>query len=66
MTDAPCKGCNDRTAVCHAVCERYRKWQSDHAAEVQSLRSTRSPGILADSYAIDKMRKIKKKRRRRP
>ena len=66
MTDAPCKGCTERSAVCHAACGRNRQWQRDHAAELQARRNARSPGILADSYAIGKIRKIRKQRRRRP
>ncbi len=65
MTDAPCKGCTDRTAGCHAACGRYRQWQCDHAAELQARRNAKSPGILADSYAINMVHKIKKEKRRR-
>lgn len=49
-----------------AACGRYRQWQRDHAAELQARRNAKSPGILADSYAIGKIRKIRKQRRRRP
>lgn len=26
---APCRGCSDRSALCHAGCDRYKAWRAD-------------------------------------
>lgn len=29
LTICPCKGCADRTAVCHGKCEKYTEWREE-------------------------------------
>ena len=65
MTDAPCRGCSDRRAGCHASCERYRGWNELHKAELDAGKKARIGDRTANSYAINMIRKIKKEKRRR-
>ena len=32
-TKAPCRGCEDRVAGCHATCERFKEYEKIHAEE---------------------------------
>lgn len=27
----PCKGCSDRNARCHSVCEKYAQWKTEYS-----------------------------------
>ena len=65
MTDAPCKGCTDRFAGCHASCERYKEWQTLHSNELDAEKKARIGDRTANSYAINMIRKIQKEQRRR-
>ncbi len=29
---APCKGCHDRNAECHSICEKYAEWSKEEKA----------------------------------
>ena len=29
-TISPCTGCQERSAECHGVCEKYAKWLEEH------------------------------------
>lgn len=30
LTICPCKGCADRTAVCHGKCDKYTEWRIEY------------------------------------
>lgn len=65
MTDAPCKDCTERSAGCHASCGRYRDWTELHKAERDQRYNAKLGDLIANSYAINTIRKIKKEQRRR-
>lgn len=31
----PCKGCEERFPGCHADCERYKNWKTEHQARME-------------------------------
>lgn len=34
----PCKGCENRTVTCHAVCHAYEEWKIEYQAMKDDLR----------------------------
>lgn len=33
--NSPCYKCGDRSATCHAECEKYKNWLAEHNADVK-------------------------------
>jgi len=54
MTIAPCKDCPDRSAECHATCERY-------AAYAKAREQERRERLKADEYSVAGARRSFKK-----
>lgn len=64
MKAAPCKDCPDRHAGCHAVCDRYKQWQIEHAAEKDARYRQAQPEAIATRYAIDITHRKRKRARK--
>ena len=47
MRVSPCKGCNDRTAECHAFCTAYKDWKKirNEIVEKRGLDSMSLPDL---------------------
>ena len=39
----PCKGCTDRTIVCHSLCRRYTEWKEERENVNKWLRDSMPP-----------------------
>ena len=51
--DCPCYGCNDeRSATCHASCERYRNWSSKRRVKSEEKRAAIDARELEVGFAI--------------
>ena len=57
----PCLDCPDRSAECHAHCERYAEWNAAHLAAKSKYIQRRA----ADDANISAIIKEREKRRRR-
>lgn len=61
MPSAPCRGCMDRCAYYHAVCDRYLDWRRDRDAAIARARLENE----VEQVQIDNtMRVIRMKRRK--
>lgn len=56
---APCKGCETRTAVCHATCEAYKEWNAEQAKMREASRPTRLGTKDYNDYQVSKWAKYK-------
>lgn len=56
----PCQGCDDRDAVCHGKCERYKEWRSHVDARNEARRTVKAS---MDTMSDDAKRHIWKKQR---
>ena len=61
MKNSPCCGCTDRTAECHAACERYKAWKAWRNEVNQWLKDQHPP----DSQRLKKASADKIRRRAR-
>lgn len=59
----PCHKCDERSAECHAGCERHAKAALERQAEKAEMDKRRLAGAGALEYTIDQVEKQKKKRR---
>lgn len=55
---APCMGCEDRTAGCHATCERFRTYR----AHIDAQRERRSHDAEERDMVIREVQRTKKRR----
>jgi len=39
--NCPCHNCEERTGVCHDVCEKYRAWRANRNKLLDALKSER-------------------------
>lgn len=39
----PCKGCEERTAECHARCKKYAAWAKRHKAWLEEVETEKYP-----------------------
>lgn len=44
--NAPCYKCEDRTSICHAICERYKKYEKERA----EARRNRDDSYIYHNY----------------
>lgn len=58
MTENPCRHCLDRSATCHANCDKYAEWVKLHDKERKNVREYLFPPTL--KYKADKIRKGRK------
>lgn len=49
---SPCKGCEDRSAECHAKCEEYAAWVKRHRAWLEEMQRKKYPEMY--EYVADK------------
>ena len=54
----PCHHCTERTATCHAECERYKAWAAEHRQDVQK-------NLLRSEYAQYEQERYMRLARRR-
>lgn len=58
MEAAPCWGCAERAAGCHANCKKYGAYR----AEVDRRRERRSAQRIEDDQVMREMERMKKRR----
>ena len=63
----PCKDCKKRCMACHTVCEKYKKWKTEHdnkKAEIAAKRKTENEILAAKlEFSENYRRKTKGKRK---
>lgn len=63
MSKNPCvKDCPNRSATCHAECEKYAAFAKDREAELRELNHKRNVESRLDGQIIDKAVKARKRR----
>lgn len=63
--NSPCKGCENHTAECHAVCMAYFVWKILDMGYSEKERQERNKYRECDSFRIDQYQKVKKESRRK-
>ena len=58
--DSPCRGCPDRTAECHGICETYQEWSAKNTANREALRQKKQINNALRSYSIELVAKIRR------
>jgi hypothetical protein len=61
MEKVPCKGCRDRTAVCHATCKLY----SEYAARRKACHEARAAQTSVQDFRHDGYTKYLRENHRR-
>jgi hypothetical protein len=59
--DIPCYGCKDRTAECHATCDKYKEFRLKRQEMLKEKSKRQENEWRADDHFI---RSLSKKRRR--
>ena len=57
MIKVPCRGCEERTAECHATCEKYKRYKR----ELEELKNKKKAGQSSDdliAYGRDKVDRL--------
>lgn len=63
MANNPCvKDCQNRSATCHAECERYAAFAKEREAELMSQNKQRAVDSRLDGQIIERIARIKKRR----
>lgn len=62
ISECPCRYCDERNAECHSVCRKYRTWFRKNEKIRREVFVKLHANRLAESDAID--RNIKSKKRR--
>ena len=65
MKNSPCYHCESRKSGCHAVCEKYAVWKSNHEKQNAELREKRMETWIMSDYSRKKVAKLHKKLRKR-
>lgn len=55
--DSPCRGCPERNAECHGVCDRYKKYKHDYAAQQAEEKAKRRVQKALDAYELETIRR---------
>ena len=63
-SNAPCRGCENRHAKCHAKCEEYGEWSKQRQAEKEKAYKAYKDDKIADEYFYDGVYKSIDKRRK--
>ena len=53
MRIAPCKGCSNRTPVCHGDCMAYRSWAAERVAELAAIRRTKDNEQAVETFLVN-------------
>ena len=48
----PCIKCADRSAECHATCERYQTWLEEHIEHKHEIKKQKKPEIF--NYIVER------------
>jgi hypothetical protein len=62
----PCKGCEQRRAGCHALCELYKAWSEKRTAEIRRVMAAKYAGadaLLPEGAARTRKRYHKHRRK---
>ena len=59
--NSPCKGCDERSAGCHSLCEQYK----DFAEECEKARELKRQHNIIEGYFISSMSRKKEYIRKR-
>lgn len=65
MTTVPCHNCPDRTAGCHAVCERYAEFSRLNAEERRTRHQNSYKYTAAANVLIESAMKRRRKKHER-
>lgn len=57
--DAPCKGCNERTSICHSYCKDYAEWSKYDKARNKAILDAKAKDDMITETAVVRSRKIK-------
>lgn len=60
--NVPCIECKDRSATCHAACERYAAWKKGYNAEKEKIQKEKNAVTDEWSYKKDRYRRLTDKR----
>lgn len=63
--NAPCFGCENRSAECHSVCEKYKVAREENAAQKREISRKKYADGIVNYYERDTMRKLKAAKRLR-
>lgn len=55
--ETPCHGCEERTEICHCICERYEKYVERRAKKNAAINKEKDKERVHHSYLIDNYRK---------
>ena len=62
MKLSPCKGCTERYAGCHGICERYTEWKAAHDKLREDINKTKTAEWNFTDSRIKRAVKSAKKR----
>lgn len=60
---SPCYGCEDRTAECHATCEKHKAWEEQNSAEYKKMRKAYEEDVATSAYEYNSIIRTKKRKR---
>lgn len=60
--NAPCKGCQDRHATCHANCEDYISWKANYDEQVNVRKFIEKVNREADSDSIRRVMLVRRRK----
>lgn len=63
--DTPCRECTERYVGCHAKCEKYINWSTEHIEEKKKITEGRYREYMAENFLIKRREARKKLRNRR-
>lgn len=52
MRKAPCFGCADRHATCHAECDRYKEWAEENRKRREAMNLDKDIDIFLGMAAV--------------
>ena len=62
--NAPCKGCVNRTAECHATCAKYTDYQQKKFAEYEMRAKTANQVQSSAEYHFQTSKRMKRTRKK--
>lgn len=63
MTNAPCKGCEDRNETCHSTCSRYLNFKKENEAEKLAIQYEKNKRSQIYCFRREQVDKALRKRR---
>lgn len=56
---APCKDCNDRHVGCHAECQKYKDYKTEHAKQQTFIRRLDEEDNAFRCYKEEKVKRLR-------